>query len=137
MMSEENKIKIIGYRSIIFYAIFFFFLGYFLSSWYRPYVYSNGINDYGLADIGNNISFVPGLYFLLRLFRQKFMLGVIYDIILIAITLILIELTSAFVDGIGTFDYRDIIGLITGAGITFGIMKNKKIILETDYKQRN
>ncbi|MCE2612313.1 hypothetical protein LVD13_04955 [Flavobacteriaceae bacterium D16] len=108
-----------------------------MNSWFRPYVFSNGIKDYGLADIGNNISFVPGVYFLLRLFRQKFMFGIIKDIFFLTGVLILIELLSAFVNGIGTFDFKDIVGLIIGAGINYGIMKNKKIILQTEVEQQN
>lgn len=38
-----------------------------INTFYRPYIYSNKINDYGIADIGNNISFIPGVYFLIYL----------------------------------------------------------------------
>lgn len=97
-----------------------------MSAWYRPFVYSKNINDYGFADIGNNIAFVPGVYFVLLLIRQRFLLGRTKDIFLHLIILITIEFTSGLISGIGTFDLKDILGLAIGAGITYAIMINKR-----------
>ena len=30
---------------------------------YRPFVYQNHLNDFGIADIGNNLTFIPVIYF--------------------------------------------------------------------------
>ena len=123
MTNKENN-KIISKRILIVYVLFFYLAGLFLSSWYRPYIYSNAINDYGLADIGNNIPFIPAVYFSMLLLRQKFFYGAIKDIYYYAGFLIVIEILSGLIDGIGTFDFKDIIGLLIGAGITYGLMKN-------------
>ena len=59
----------------------FLFYGFLVNTYYRPYIYSHKINDFGLADIGNNITFIPGTYFLLRLFNQKYIYSQKGDII--------------------------------------------------------
>ena len=112
---------------IFFYLTIFYLLGLFLSSYYRPYIYSNNINDYGLADIGSNILFVPGVYFLILFIRNKPLFGLIKDIYYHLFILIIVEILSYFIDGIGTFDIKDILALPVGAGITYFIMKNKRL----------
>ena len=135
-MSPESKgLTLLSRRTIAFYMLFFLLMGLVLSNWYRPYIYSHEINDYGLADIGNNISFVPGVYFLLLLVRQKFYFGTLKDILWHTTILIFLETASLFVRGIGTFDFKDIIGLLIGAGITYLIMKNKRVLVKSDKSQ--
>jgi hypothetical protein len=89
--------------------------GFFVNTYYRPYIYSHKINDFGLADIGNNITFIPGTYFLLRLFNQKYIYSPKGDILYHFIALSSIEILSAFIPHIGTFDLKDIVGLFVGA----------------------
>jgi len=123
-MKDKKEVK----RPTIFiYVVIFYLLGLFLSSYYRPYIYFNNINDFGLADIGNNIMFVPGVYFLLLFIRKKPIWGILKDIYYILTSLIIAEILSFFIKGIGTFDFKDIIALSIGAGITYLIMKNKKL----------
>jgi hypothetical protein len=85
--------------------------GFFVNTYYRPYIYNHNINDFGLADIGNNITFIPGTYFLLRLFNQKYIYSPKGDILFHFIALSSIEILSAFIPHIGTFDLKDIVGL--------------------------
>lgn len=135
MFPESKGLTLLSRRKIAFYMLFFLLMGLVLSSWYRPYIYSHEINDYGLADIGNNISFVPGVYFLLLLVRQKFYFGTLKDIFLHTTILIFLEMASLIVRGIGTFDFKDIIGLLIGAGITYLIMNNKRVTVKSDQSQ--
>jgi len=111
-------------KHIISYFLIFLVINYFLSSIYRPFIYSNNINDYGLADIGNNITFVPGAYFMVLLFRKKPFFGFYKDIYFHTSFLIIVEILSKYIKGIGTFDYKDIIGLFFGAFITYLIVKS-------------
>ncbi|AUS06418.1 VanZ family protein [Pseudotamlana carrageenivorans] len=107
----------------IIYAIIFYSIGFFLNSIYRPYVYSNEINDFGIADMGNNIVFVPGVYFLLSLISKKPIKGIYKDIFIHTSFLIFFEVLSLFINGIGTFDFKDIFALLIGAGITYLIVR--------------
>ena len=116
----------------IVYSIIFLVIGYFLSSVYRPYIYSNEINDFGIADIGNNVIFIPGIYFLSQLILKKPIIGTYKDIIYHTFFLIVIEILSFFVKGIGTFDSKDILGLIIGAGITYLIVRFRTENLTSD-----
>ena len=102
--------------------------GFFVNTYYRPYIYSHKINDFGLADIGNNITFIPGTYFLLRLFNQKHILANKEDIIFHFIALSSLEILSAFIPHIGTFDIKDIVGLLVGALILNYIIKDESTI---------
>ena len=107
----------------IIYILIFYSIGFFLSSVYRPYIYSNKINDFGIADIGNNVIFIPGIYFLCNVIFKKPILGTYKDIVLHTSVLIVAEILSYFINGIGTFDFKDIFGLLIGAGMTYLIMK--------------
>lgn len=93
--------------------------GFLINNYYRPFIYTNKINDYGLADIGNNITFIPGSYMLMRLFRQKYISSQKNDIVIHFISLSSVEILSAFIPYIGTFDVKDIIGLFIGALILY------------------
>tara|TARA_R110000744_G_scaffold320439_1_gene426582 strand:- start:12 stop:404 length:393 start_codon:yes stop_codon:yes gene_type:complete len=117
-MASEKKNKIIPKSSILFYVIFFLLFGILLNIFYRPYIYQNNLYDFGLSDMGINISFVPFTYFFLLLIRNKFYFGVYKDIFFHSIILIFIEILSAFINGIGVFDFKDIFGIILGMIVT-------------------
>jgi hypothetical protein len=125
----KNKMK---KKQIIFYILFFIILGFILSSIYRPYIYSNNINDFGIADVGNNIIFIPAVYFLTILIKKRPIFGVLNDIYFHTSALIIIEILSFFIKGIGTFDYKDILGLTIGAFLTLILVRNRKINLIND-----
>ncbi len=107
----------------IVYFIIFLVINYVLSSIYRPFIYSNSINDYGLADVGNNIIFIPGVYFMVLCLRKKPFFGFYKDIYFHLLFLTIVEVLSKYIKGIGTFDYKDIVGLLLGGVITILIVK--------------
>lgn len=94
---------------------------------YRPYIYINNINDFGLADIGNNIFFIPGVYFMLNYIKKKPFFGLVKDIYFHLLILLIIEFLSKNLKIIGTYDIKDVFALVLGAIITH-IMVNKLII---------
>lgn len=97
-----------------------------INTFYRPYIYSNKINDFGLADVGNNITFIPGVYFLYFLFRDKFIFSKYKDIIFHFCILSAVEVLSVFIPHIGTFDIKDVFGLLFGALILYLFVANEK-----------
>ena len=97
-----------------------------VNSIYRPYIYSNKINDFGLADIGNNVTFIPGVFILFRLFGSKYIFSKNKDIIFHFCVLGFVEILSAFIPHMGTFDPKDLFGLFLGALITYFLFKNEK-----------
>jgi hypothetical protein len=99
--------------------------GFVINNYYRPFIYTNKINDYGIADIGNNITFIPGTYLLMRLFRQNYICSPKKDIIIHFIILSGVEIISEFIPHIGTFDIKDIVGLFIGALILFLFVEYK------------
>jgi hypothetical protein len=85
---------------------------------YRPYIYSNGIFDYYLADTFTNIVAVPGLCFFFLIIAPKnkrfTSKAIIIKFFFSVITLELMNLP--FEHG---FDYKDVIATIIGALITY------------------
>lgn len=111
-------------RSKLFFILGICFLYNFaINNFYRPYIYANKINDFGLADIGNNVVFVPTLYLVLSIVRKKFIISKYLDIIYLLGVLCIAEILSAFVPNIGTFDFRDIIGLFIDAILVYIFIK--------------
>ena len=104
--------------------------GFFVNTYYRPYIYFHKINDFGLADIGNNITFIPGTYFLLRLFNQKYIYSKKGDVIFHFIALSGLEILSAFIPHIGTFDIKDIFGLFVGALILYLFVDDDSVVIK-------
>lgn len=97
-----------------------------VNTFYRPYIYSNKINDFGLADIGNNITFIPAVYFLYFLLKNQFIFSKYKDIVFHFCILITVEIMSAFIPHIGTFDIKDIFGLLFGTLILYFFVANEK-----------
>ena len=93
--------------------------GYLLNSVYRPYIYTNGIADFGLADAGNNLIFVPSVYFLLLLVRNRPLTTYQGDILLILGVYLAREVLQLVGAIPGTFDWLDLIGLTIGAMFAF------------------
>lgn len=94
-----------------------------INVYYRPYIYLNDINDYGLADIGNNITFIPGVYLFLYLITNRFLFSKTADILVHFIILSVVEILSLFIPNFGTFDFKDILGLAAGAIVLFIFVK--------------
>jgi hypothetical protein len=97
-----------------------------INTFYRPYIYKNNIDDYGIADVGNNITFIPGVYCFLYLVRRKYFFSKQKDIVIHFCVLCTIEIISAFVPHFGTFDPKDILGLLIGALLLSFFIKNDK-----------
>lgn len=102
-----------------FLLILFLLYGLLINTHYRPYIYKNNLNDFGIADMGNNITFIPMVYFLLITLRTKFLFGRYKDIFLHFFILSTVEVLSYFFKYLGNFDFKDILGLFFGAVITY------------------
>lgn len=97
-----------------------------IGNFYRPFIYSHKINDYGFADIGNNLSFIPGVYSIIFLLKGKYIYSKFKDVIFYFIFLSLVEISSYFIPYLGTFDFKDIIGLFIGAVSLFVFLKKNE-----------
>jgi uncharacterized protein YneF (UPF0154 family) len=115
IFSNKNMLKLILILNIIF--------GFFINTFFRPYIYSNNINDFGIAGMGNNFLFIPSVYIMLYLFKIKFIFDKYKDVIFHFFILSLVEVLSYFFKGIGTFDFKDILALFFGAILTYFIAK--------------
>ncbi len=104
--------------------VLLYLISVFITTIYRRYIYKYKKEDvFLLADIGNNILFVPSIYLLTILINKKPFYGKYIDIIFIFLIFSFIEITSKFVKGIGTYDIKDIVGLFIGAIIAFLLLK--------------
>lgn len=107
-----------------FIYFFFFIAAFFLTeagrNIYRPYIYENGINDFGIADsMGNLGGIVVQIFFGLAILNPLYKKGV--RIILFFITgYIFYEILQPYLPK-GTFDWLDIYGTIIGGIVGFGI----------------
>lgn len=98
--------------------------GLLINTFWRPFAYANKINDFGFADIGNNLTFVPVVYLFNNLISCKYMISKYIDIWLIFIFLSSVEILSYFFPYLGTFDFKDILGLLIGAMLISFFVKN-------------
>ena len=114
-------------KNIFFGLSFCLIYNFLINVYYRPYIYSNHIDDYGLADIGNNITFIPGVYLFLYLVTNKFLFSKTKDILLHFFILSIVEILSLFIPKFGTFDFKDIFGLGVGSILLFVFVKGKQI----------
>lgn len=89
-----------------------------MNTYYRPFIYLNKIDDFGIADIGNNFLFIPITYFIIFSFQKKFIYGKNKDILLHFFLLALFELLSFYFKNIGEFDFKDVLGLFIGSVLT-------------------
>lgn len=94
-----------------------------VGSIYRNYIYSNGIHDYGLADMHTNIGAVIACSFLFMGYEKyENQTDDLKGIIAATMGFVIYEFIQ-MTDLIGTFDVLDIIGSIIGGIITLGIYK--------------
>lgn len=113
-------------KQIIIILIVCLAYNFLINCYHRHFIYYNKIDDYSLADIGNNIIFIPSCYFLYYLIKGKFIFSNKKDIYFHTLLLSGVEILSKYVPYLGTFDIKDIIGLMTGASLTYAL--SKKII---------
>ncbi|SHM08831.1 hypothetical protein [Flavobacterium xanthum] len=103
------------YFSIYIKLFLCFLYGFVINTIYRPYIYKHNIPDCGLADVGNNIIFIPTTYYIIGVFNKKKNPLSKIDVIKQVVILSFLEIISAFVPHIGTFDIKDVFALIIGA----------------------
>ena len=113
-------------QKIINLTLLFFIYSLIVNTLYRPYVYKNKIFDYGLADIGNNVAFIPGVYLVSFLVKKKFIISKYLDIWMCFLLFVTIEILSYYFPLFGTFDWKDILGLFIGSLVIFLIVKYEK-----------
>ncbi len=81
---------------------------------YRPYIYENGINDFGIADsIGNLGGIVVQVFFTLAILNSQ--KSKAFNVIgFLVVGYILYEIAQPFLPR-GVFDWKDIYGTVIGA----------------------
>lgn len=93
---------------------------------YRPYIYSNNIFDFWIADtIGNFTGSIAIIFFdlaIINILPEKSKDGKWY-ILFITIGLIIYELVQYILPGRNTCDWRDIIATVIAGFISFGLYK--------------
>ncbi|HEY9114763.1 MAG TPA: hypothetical protein VIN10_08675 [Bacteroidales bacterium] len=133
--TDKASIKTIDSKRIIYFviAVLFFFMTEMGRNIYRPYIYSNNIDDYGIADsIGNSGGIIVQIFFLLAILnspRKK-----VFRVVgFIVIGYILYEILQPYLPR-GVFDWKDIYGTLIGGVISLiilffikKIVKNKVI----------
>lgn len=118
-LTDENSLKTIDRHRIIyvFVAILFFFITEVGRHVYRPYIYENDINDYGIADsIGNLGGIVVQIFFSLAILNSpgKKAFNLIFFLM---IGYIIYEILQPYLPK-GVFDWKDIYGTILGGFIS-------------------
>lgn len=113
-------------KKAISLVVIFFVYSVIINTFYRPYIYTNKIQDYGFADIGNNIFFIPATYLIYNLITKRYLISKYYDILFSFVFYSFIEVLSFFFPFFGTFDYKDIFGLFLGALTLYLFVANEK-----------
>jgi hypothetical protein len=121
--TNKASIKTIDSKRIIYLllAVLFFFLTEIGRNIYRPYIYTNNIDDYGIADsIGNSGGIIVQIFFTLAILNspKKKVFRVIGFIV---IGYILYEVLQPYLPR-GVFDWKDIYGTIIGGLISIFIL---------------
>jgi len=121
-MIDKNRIFVIDNKRIAFFLIFVFMfvLTEIGRKIYRPYIYSNDIFDFWIADtIGNLTGTIAIVFFDFTLVNPKYRQGRLF-IIIIILGLIVYELLQYFSPK-SISDWRDIIATLIAGFISWGI----------------
>ena len=133
--TDKNSIKTIDRLRLIYMgiAVLFFFLTEIGRNIYRPFIYSNNINDYGIADsIGNSGGIIVQIFFSLALLNSPS--KKVFNLIgFIVIGYIIYEILQPYLPR-GVFDWKDVYGTLIGGVISIlvffvakKVIKNKVI----------
>ncbi|MGB5462830.1 MAG: hypothetical protein WBM92_05650 [Aureibaculum sp.] len=121
--TDKASIKTIDSKRIIYFliAVLFFFLTEIGRNIYRPYIYTNNIDDYGIADsIGNSGGIIVQIFFMLAILnspRKK-----VFRVIgFVVIGYIIYEILQPYLPR-GVFDWKDIYGTLIGGVISLFIL---------------
>jgi len=129
-MINKNRIFKIDDKRISFFLLFvlMFVLTEIGRKLYRPFIYSNDIFDFWIADtIGNFTGTIAIIFFDIAGVNPQYKKGRIF-IILITLGLIVYELVQYILPGTNTCDWKDIIATLIAGLISWGIYEivNKK-----------
>jgi len=128
--TDKASIKTIDSKRIIYFviAVIFFFLTEIGRNIYRPFIYTNNINDYGIADsIGNSGGIIVQIFFSLVLLNSPS--KKVFNVIgFIVFGYILYEILQPYLPR-GVFDWKDIYGTLIGGVISlFVLLFVKKMV---------
>lgn len=135
--TDKNSIKTVDLFRIIYLivAVFAFFITEAGRNIYRPFIYENGINDFGIADsIGNSGGIVVQIFFMLTILNSP--KNKIFRVIgFITIGYIIYEILQPYLPR-GVFDWKDIYGTFIGGVISIIIwfIINKLVENKVIYK---
>ena len=129
--TDKASIKTIDNIRVVYLviAVLFFFLTEIGRNIYRPYIYTNNIDDYGIADsIGNSGGIIVQIFFMLAILNspRKKVLRVIGFIV---IGYIVYEILQPYLPR-GVFDWKDIYGTLIGGVISLFILIFIKMIIK-------
>ena len=132
--TNTDAIKTIDTFRLIYFAtaIIWFLITETGRNIYRPFIYANNINDYGIADsIGNSGGIIVQIFFTLAVInspRKK-----VYNVFILLIGgYILYEIVQPYLPR-GVFDWKDVFGTLIGGIIAFIIF----LILHKVIKKNN
>ena len=117
--TDEESFRTIDRKRILyaFIALTFFVITEIGRNVYRPYIYSNEIDDYGLADsIGNLGGIVVQIFFMLAIFNSPRTKG-LRVIVFLVTGYIFYEIVQPLLPK-GVFDWKDIYGTVIGGVIS-------------------
>ena len=115
---DKEKIKTIDTIRVVFFliSVFFFITTEIGRSIYRPFIYKNHINDFGIADsIGNLGGILVQIFFGLAIFNSS-KIKSIRLILFFILGYILYEIVQPILPR-GVFDWKDIYGTLIGGTI--------------------
>ena len=112
---DKEQIRTIDYSRIVYFISFLvsFFLTEIGRKIYRPFIYENDINDFGLADsVGNSGGIIVQIFFGLAILNSSYKKG--FRLIgLFVIGYILYEVVQPYLPR-GVFDLKDVYGTLLG-----------------------
>ncbi len=117
---DREKFRTIDTLRVMYFIVFLlsFAITEIGRSFYRPYIYSNNIQDFGIADsIGNLGGIVVQIFFGLTILNPNREKG-IRIIVFFVLGYILYEIIQPYLPK-GVFDWKDIIGTIIGGMVGF------------------
>ncbi len=138
IFTDKEQMKTIDTKRIVYFVVFLlsFLFTEFGRYVYRPFIYHNDINDFGIANsIGNWGGIVVQIFFGLAIINSSFKQG--FSVIAVATGgYILYEFAQPYLPK-GTFDWLDVYGTLAGGIIALVLfflihksIKENKILLK-------
>ena len=122
IFTDKEQMKTIDTKRIVYFVVFLlsFLFTEFGRYVYRPFIYNNHINDFGIADsIGNWGGIVVQIFFGLAIINSSFKQG--FSVIAVATGgYILYEFAQPYLPK-GTFDWLDVYGTLAGGIIALAL----------------